>query len=657
MFILNTIGDLVGMATNPAGALMNMAGQAFGGGQGGQQVQQMLQQLAGAGGNKSTLDKISGFLGKSVLIDPKKEFEIRQKEKEQGKAGFLNSLIFFLKKYVVSWGVVVSAVSAIVTFLTGRILQTQENPNVWLNTLNGITRLGALIGVVGSVWGQISGAVGRVYGDSKPLFIGKGKEIVDKLKQSVNNDELAKKADRTDLIFDDRIQAQIERATKQIDKPTKTVVIGYPESGKKEILEQIAGKIIKHETTKNSPVSILKLDGKDICDALRKLSENTPLGQSILSLVNIEGLSGVLPPSGPELLPTVIYGIQEKLEESKSNGSNQRLVIELTRVNQLWSLARNSDGSPNVELLAGIEKALCDLLNNDKYDVLLTADAYPQDDTLGMYATFYQHREALSQTGIGIGLKDSLNKINQIKIDIPEDEPKAGILASYLINNKRNLKIGGQVFNVETTNSEDLTTLIQQGIHARFKYVEERNKKVELKAELTADEVIDVDLNKLRREASSQWENKERLNTLSYGQIITAMNSLLQRQGSVIDLDTIINELVSHSKPLEQSRLDEISKTVDAWIGQIKGARAQEQKRREELEVNQQARERAVSELERTNSRTLDAIIKNENMRQDQALKALEILESLHKKYPLIAESQKYLEALDKVQEIILGTS
>lgn len=542
---------------NPAGAAKDLAKDLFN-----------PENLAANLQNKPKIvEKITGVLGTSLLVDVNKEFTQTLQNPQGAKKGAWGSSVHFLKKYVATWGILGGLLAGIGSLVTGRMQKLNETPNPWLGTITGALRFLVLAFPAASIWGQVSGAVNRVANIDTSLFLkGKGNEILNKFgfAKTVTKEDL-EKTKQARIILSPSEERRIENHLTEVSaKPVKCLVIGPQSSGKAETVGKIACRIHEFETLENTQnkreVVVEKIDCAEVIEKLQQKAGQNQLLSDIAGLLPGK-FSGLISLDGYQLAPAVIYGIQQRIDNAKAQG-NKRLVVELVNVDKLWDLAKRTEGI-DLGVISEIEDALCSLLNkSNEYDVLVTS-SIADDKTLGLHAKYASLGDDFKKSGVGNKLSEAVNALEPVMISPLEKNKstKAQIIASAL----KSLNVD------EKAIAELVTKKAKERFDVGYARLVSSIKNDIRKSAATGDDAdLEIGLDKIRE----LLIDRHRFDNLRHGQIPSALSGSVKdkfiqewNQGNKDSaIEQLITVLIDKSDDLDSSTRE----AIDKRVGEIK---------------------------------------------------------------------------------------
>ncbi len=378
------------------------------------------------------IEKVTGIAGRSIIVDPTQEATERLKNPKGPKRDFFGTIFHFFKKRVATWGILAGILAWLASIGIGKYQSSSENPNPLLGTVSMVAKALIFAAPAASVWGQITKNVEKVANIDPSIFLrSKGNEIIEKFQLIKKVEENTLKEDKNKTMLLNHSEKSTETTIIQNiskDKPVKSIIIGPENSGQGTLANKISAQIAEVEASASTDKREVVVEVLDCVDALVKLRQQASQNPGWKDLVS--GLTSQLPRIGSlssdQLADSVIYGIEQRIDEAKNQG-NKRLVVQLKNIDVLWRLAAKKDGV-DLDLISKIEAALCDLLNKDnKYDVVITSNV-PNDKTLGLLAMcgsefLKQHKvgenlpmcvEALESDSLSISALDDTTKIQAI---------------------------------------------------------------------------------------------------------------------------------------------------------------------------------------------------------------------------------------------------
>lgn len=379
------------------------------------------------------LEKVTGYAGRSILVDPTTEATEALKNPNGVKRDFFGTIFHFLKKRVVTLGILGGILFWVASIVIGKVQSASENPNPLLGTIAMGAKALILAAPIASIYGQIMRNVEKVANIDPSIFLrSKGNEIIEKFDfaKKVNEAALKKAKEKTIVLSSSeksRETAIIQNISK--DKPIKSIIMGPESSGKVALANKISAQISEVEAVSADKRAVV-VETINCSEVLTKLRQQASQNQSLKEFFS--ALTSQIPGlalSGPQLAEAVIYGVEQRIDVAKNQG-NERRVVQLINVESLWWLAARKEG-PDTDLISKIENALCSLLSKDnKYDIIITSNV-PGDKTLGLNTIYGEH---LKQTNLGESLSKSVDALysESISINNLDDSTKLQVIASAI---------------------------------------------------------------------------------------------------------------------------------------------------------------------------------------------------------------------------------
>lgn len=387
-----------------------------------------------------TLEKATGWAATSLLVDPTKEAEEKLKNPKGVERGLSGTIVHFVKKRVVTWGILGGAIAWLASFGIGKYQSSVENPNPLLGTVVMVAKALIFVAPAASIYGQVMRNDQKVANIDPSIFLrDKGNEIINKFSFAKTVSEADLKDDKEKNIVLTPSEKSSEAAIFQNisqDKPIKSIIMGPESSCKATLANKISARISEVETKSGSPINKVEVEVIDCADAVVKLrqqaSQNQPLREVFSALTSQIPIMGAL--SGDQLAEAIIYGIEQRIDEAK-NQRDKRLVVQLRNIDALWKLAVKKDNSVDTPLISNIETALCNLLNKDnKYDVVITSNA-PDDKTLGLLTMLGTNGEKfLEEHKLGGDLATAISALDSESLSVSplNDTTKIPVIASAI---------------------------------------------------------------------------------------------------------------------------------------------------------------------------------------------------------------------------------
>ena len=578
-----------------------------------------------------TIEAITGLLGTSILHDPHKEATDALKNPGV-KRSFWQTIIYGFKKYVATWGILLGILAEGTSMITGRIQKSSENPSKWLSTISWAAQLAAPACLIGSIYGQYSGAADKVANIDPTIFLrSKGNEIIDKFGFAKTRGENDLKAARDKTIeLGSHGNEDIQRTIKSVSSnPVKSVIFGPEGSGKADLADKIADSISTFEennpnTDEKRKVVVERFNCSEIVNALLEdptQSKYLPLVSAALKKAKLPGLKSL---TGPQLIDAVIYGIQQRIDNAK-NQRKERLVVELIDVHRLWSLAITKEGL-NVALISKIENALCDLLNKDnKYDIVITSD-FLGDKTFGLDTLYGAVLKELKQDNVGKKLYECVKALSEsINIPEPDDIIKAQVIVSAIFKK-----------NVQDDETRDragaVCDAIKRSFEIKLNEICEKHKsdvrqlykegKGFYKEERYAADITKHYIDKAKFESLTHGDISSVMSLMSSDEIEKIKQALLSynAENQLLAVKPLVNKLIEKAQHIDSSR-DDIKQQVQRKTGEMSTDKAKIELEIDTTKQNNIARENKIKYLEREYTELINVMLREDQEKLEERLK------------------------------------
>ncbi len=389
------------------------------------------------------VNRTIGILGQTPSWDLNKNYSPNEdfRKKHEGE---LKGIGYYLRRYALTWGNILGVAGIVTAFVTGRMATANpEQTNLRMSGLNALSKLLALVGIGGSIYSEYNKINVLTKLGPDAYSIAASESILNNgLLERADNKELKANAEKTTLRFDSDTQKAVDNYGNRAQGKLKVFLVGPPNTGKSQAMDLICGKIIQREERlkkEGKEVIVEKLNGQEIIEGIlgkeqAKDSLVDFLGQMSGNAETTQILS-VFQGRGIKTLLNVIKRAKIAAKDAAEHG--KRYVFVFDEVDKLFILAKGGEGNTtNNEILGMIATQLKELNDDKNLDVLYAANASPAE-FLGLSAD----KPGDAKTSAVAGLYNDLEKTMKLRIDIPDFHTQANIIATYLLQLPKELKV------------------------------------------------------------------------------------------------------------------------------------------------------------------------------------------------------------------------
>lgn len=567
--------------------LTSMAANLVPGGQAGLAALEQAKKFGGEAMKSPLGRKSLAYMGKPIFYDINKDYQPKGDKKEKS---IFESAKHFVMRYVLTWGNALG-LGGLLANIGIRVASARnpETPKPLLSFAGMLAPIVMLGGVAASAWANFlsTTTADELVGMDKRLAAA-GLNIIDAVGQPIDKEEAAKileksKPENSPLRYNKDNRDEINLRANHPHKPAKIFLTGIGGTGKTQGMDLIAGRIIDFEANKpidetngekRKEVVVLRLKGKDINEHILGLSSNDDLISGLIAMAGVNSAKR----SAPELLLSVLNGLQDKFNKAKEN--NQRLIVQLDEVNELWNLAKTADGSYDPIYAEKIANAMKKLLegNND----ILMASNLSVADILG------GNKEQLKASYLA-GVFRQLTEAS-VTINAPNEDTRANVLAVYL---KKQPDAAMKLFEsklgvaIKEKSEKDLTTFLKEEIEKKYDGADQDAHLLFDEKSLT--DLRDLNLNKTRFEQSTGSTVEK---------AVEAVVAHASTSSEKITVDSLIESITSLTYELSLEEKKPILDIVDPLLHAIK------QRKRDE-----KVSDRDGTQFELTNKKLLDTLV------------------------------------------------
>lgn len=571
------------MSMSVPDALVNMVP----GGQVGKAALENLQKYGGEAMKSPLGRKALATMGKPIFYDINKDYQPKGEKKEKG---LFETAKHFLMRYVLTWGNALG-LGGLLANIGIKVAATRnpDTPKPLLGFAGMLAPLVMLGGVAASAWANFlsTTTADELVGMDKRLAAA-GLNILDAVGEPLKLDEITKIVDRSKpenspLRYNKDNRDQINLRANHPHKPARIFLTGIGGTGKTEGMNLITGRIIDYEASKpidesngekRKEVVVLRLKGKEINDHILGMRSDDDLISGLIAMAGVNSAKR----SAPELLLAVLNGLQDKFNKAKEN--NQRLIIQLDEVNELWNLAKNADGTYDSAYSEKIANAMAKLLEGNN-DVLMASN-------LSVSNILGGDKEELKSSYLA-GVFRRLTEMS-VTVNAPDEDTRANVLAVYLKKlpeSSHSLFDGELGSAIKDKSEKDLTTLLKQEVEKKYSGVDQDSHLLFEEKLLT--DLKDLRLNKIRFEQSTGSTVEK---------AVAACVAHATTSKEKITVDNLIESIISLTYELSPTDIKPVSDEIDPLLNAIK------QRKRDEKGLD-----RDGAQFEVTNKKKLDALV------------------------------------------------
>jgi hypothetical protein len=329
-------------------------------------------------GEMPIIKKSLGFAGGSVC-GAKKVWNVETEEK--GVWGFI-------KKHMLTWGILGGIGLNIVSVITGKIsVSAGENAPKGLGFVAMISSALGIGGIIASIYSTVKGIPRDTLFTRNEKLIMEGKEILDGVMEPVDKTKLPLLSDRnlSPLRYPKETEIALADDRKyftDFDKPKQGFFVGKKRTGKTALAELITGMIVAHEDAKpvgtegKRDVEVIKIEGHKLLEMISDPNPEMEQYKKLASAIGGESVRELLSSgaSGVDLLEGIVLRLGKKFEDARNSNPPKRLVLILDEFDQLMALAKDGKGRPQTELLDAVFGSFSKFLENKNNDVFLTSN-------------------------------------------------------------------------------------------------------------------------------------------------------------------------------------------------------------------------------------------------------------------------------------------
>ena len=401
------------------------------------------------------------------------------KEFEGSDATKKKNFLFYIRRYLLTWGNIVGVVGVGLSRLVKNFIT--EESSKFLQPIGMISWLAGLAGIGIAIYSHVTGKTFDRYVGQNERIKKMGIELLDKVQEILKNDDLIAKAKNSPLRFRteiwDRLNGDVIRAEER-KLGVKLFLTGFPGTGKTEGMDFVTAKIIEQEESKKidkREVVTLRIKGKSLREEIESKKQSrdslTEGFNMLVSFANIdpqntEEVAKFLSQTKTQLLKGVMLGLAKKYKEYESQG--KRLVVQIDEIDELWSVAKR-DGKYDEDFITEVSGALGELFDeNNKYDILCTSNE-SVEGLVGLYTNFEGDPKRLEASNMA----KVYRRLGQMCTPIlpPDYETKTKIMHVYL---NRYLKpVSGAIDDTEVISRVTLGGIINSSESEAAKHLME----------------------------------------------------------------------------------------------------------------------------------------------------------------------------------------